>query len=193
MLSKTANETEGGLKTGRRVLFQALLGLGASQALFALDLSAWRAYEAVEEAWIRDRYELLVQEAPGAPAAASLDLEVRLADLRKRAIEFRVLSARDQSLLHGGIWQLASLPVTPPVQRELMGNPEYRKVCDSVRRLTDQLRRHPQFSILQKAQMRLWKTPQYRDIHRRYTGKMQDLQRMYGGAPAPSLSLADDQ
>jgi len=180
-------------KVRRRVLFQALLGLTASGALFGLDLSAWRAYEAVEESWIRDRHELLVQEAPGAPGAAALDLEVRLADLRRRAIEFRVLSTKDQSMLQGGIWQMTSLPLTPSVQRELVANGEYRKVQDAVKRLTETLRRHPQFSVLQRAQMRLWKTPQYREIHRRYTGKMQDLQRIYGGAPAPSLSLADDQ
>ncbi len=191
-MSNAGNNSGAGRRT-RRSVFGALLGLSASSALFALDLSAWRAYEAVEEAWIRDRHELLVQEAPGATEAAALDLEVRLADLRRRAVEFRFLATRDQALLHGGIWQMTSLPVTPVVQRELLTTTEYRKLNESVRTLTDNLRKHPQFAILQRAQMRLWKTPQYREIHRRYTGKMQDLQRMYGGAPAPSLSFADDQ
>jgi hypothetical protein len=192
-LSDGIHSTKSRAVSRRSVLFRALPGLVATSALYALDSSAWRAYEAVEESWIRDRHELLVQEAPGAPDAAALDLEVRLADLRKRAIEFRFLTSRDTALLHGGIWQMASLPVTPALQRELQSNPEYRKAQETVRTLTEHLQKHPQFAVLQRAQMRLWKTPRYREIHRRYTGKMQDLQRLYGGSPAPSLSFADDQ
>ena len=66
-------------RTSRRVILEALLGLGAGGTLSAtLDLSAWQAYEAVEEAWIRDRHELLIQNAPAAMQAAALDLEVKL-------------------------------------------------------------------------------------------------------------------
>ena len=51
-----SNKTQGGVltgKTSRRVLLEAILGLGATAALYgSLDASAWTAYEAVEEAWI---------------------------------------------------------------------------------------------------------------------------------------------
>ncbi|MBC7925644.1 MAG: hypothetical protein H7039_08310 [Bryobacteraceae bacterium] len=169
--------------TRRRLLFKALLGLGAGTVLYAsVDVGAWRAYEAVEECWIRDRHELLVQIAPGAVGAASLDLEVRLADLRRRALEFRFLVLRDQTLLQGGIWQLTALPLSPAVHRELSGNSEYRRAQDRIRLLNDALRKHPSFDTLHRAQLRLWKTPQYREIHRRYTGKMQELQRTWAGS-----------
>jgi hypothetical protein len=173
---------------------QAVAGLSGGSLVYAsLDLSAWRAYEGVEEQWIRDRHELLVREAPAAAGAAALDLEVRLADLHKRALEFRHLLAHDQQSLRGGIWQMASLSLPPVTQKELLSNQEYRKQSDRLRALTDALRKHSQYGLLQHAQMRLWKTPQYREIHRRYTGRMQELQLTWGGTVAPSLSFGDSQ
>lgn len=157
---------------------QAVVALGSGGVLHAaVDASTWQAYEAVEESWIRDRHELLIQDAPTVIHAAAIDLEVRLADLRRRAIEFQHIVARDASLLNGGIWQMASLPLSAQCRRELNRLPEYRRVVAEITQLTDDLRRHPQYPSLQRAQMRLWKTPQYVEAHRRYTGRMQELQR----------------
>jgi beta-lactamase class D len=168
------------------VILEALLGLGAGSTLSAtLDLSAWQAYEAVEEAWIRDRHELLIQNAPAAMQAAALDLEVKLADLRRRAMQFRFLLNRDSSLLRGGVWELTSLSVSPEEQAEMLATiPEYRRQEEQVHQLAETLRRNPQYAILQRAQIRLWKTPQYRDLHRRYMGRMQDLQKSFGNGAA---------
>ena len=173
-------------RTSRRVILEALLGLGAGSTLSAtLDLSAWQAYEAVEEAWIRDRHELLIQNAPAAMQAAALDLEVKLADLRRRAMQFRFLLNRDSALLRGGVWELTSLSVSPEEQAEMLATiPEYRRQEEQVHQLAETLRRNPQYAILQRAQIRLWKTPQYRDLHRRYMGRMQDLQKSFGNGPA---------
>jgi hypothetical protein len=156
-----------------------------------LDYAAWRAFEAVEEAWIRDRYELLVQQAPAAINAAKLDLEIKLADLSRRAIQFRHLMSCDPSLLRGGIWQLTALPVSESEDVEIANTlPEYRKVSDRIRMLTEALRRHREYGVLQRAQVRLWKTPQYREVHRRYTGRMQELQRLYGSGATAGAEAA---
>jgi hypothetical protein len=179
-------------RTSRRVLFEALLGLSATAALYgSLDATAWTAYEAVEDAWIRDRYDLLLQQAPMAAQAARLDLDLKLADLQRRAMQFRQILGRDQHLLRGGIWQLTSLPVTEEDNAGLMSaNPEYRRHCERVRQLSETLRKHPQYEMLHRAQVRLWKTPQYRDAHRRYMGRMQELQMQYGAGAAGDAAFA---
>jgi hypothetical protein len=69
-------------------------------------------------------------------------------------------------------------------------NAEYRRQCERVRQLSEQLRRHPQYEALRRGQVRLWKTPQYRDAHRRYTGRMQELQLQYGSGSAAEASVA---
>lgn len=192
---KTIRDSRRKGQTRRKLLFQAVLGLGAGSILYAsVDVTAWKAYETVEESWIRERHELLVQEAPTALNVAALDLEVRLTDLRKRALEFRYIIGHDANLLQGGVWQMASLPISPQTQKELQAITDYRRITDKLKRLTETLRHHPQYEILQRAQMRLWKTPQYRDVHRRYTGRMQELQRVYcDAAPTTAPSLADAQ
>lgn len=180
--------------TSRRVLLEAMLGLGAVSALYgSLDLTAWRAYEAVEEAWIRDRYQLLVQHAPGVLNAARVDLDLRLADLSRRSIQFRHLIESNPALLRGGVWQLTALPVTEAENSEMLAKvPEYRKETERIRQMTDALRSHPQHEILRRAQIRLWKTPQYREIHRKYMGRMQELQRLYGATDAPPAVAASN-
>jgi hypothetical protein len=178
-------------RTSRRVLFEALLGLGATAALYgSLDATAWTAYEAVEDQWIRDRHELLLEQAPMVAQAARLDLTLKLADLERRAMQFRQILGRDPNFLRGGIWQLTSLPVSDEDNTELMNaNPEYRKRCERVRQLGEILRKHPQYETLRRAQVRLWKTPQYRDAHRRYTGRMQELQMQYGPGAASDAAF----
>lgn len=179
--------------TSRRVILEAMLGLGAAGSLHAaLDTAAWQAYEAVEEAWIRDRFELLVQHTPAALGAARVDLELKLADLQRRGMQFRHLAANNPALLRGGIWQLTALPVADVEDAALTkGNADYRKQTERIRRLSDDLRAHPRYDILHRAQIRLWKTPQYREIHRKYMGRMQELQRIYGGADVPPASVAN--
>lgn len=174
-------------RTSRRVLLEAILGLGATAALYGtLDASAWTAYEAVEEAWIRDRYELLIDQAPGAAAAARLDLDLKIADLQRRGVQFRHILTRDPNLLRGGVWQLTSLPLSEEDNAEILSaSPEYRSRCERVRQLGEALRRHPEYEALRRAQVRLWKTPQYREVHRRYTGRMQELQLQYGSGSEP--------
>lgn len=180
--AKPCGRASSGRQTSRRVILEALLGLGATSALYGfLDEAAWRAFEAVEESWIRDRHELLIQQAPAALGAARLDLEIRLADLRLRALQFRHLLSCNPSALRGGVWQMTALPVSQAEDEEMRStSPEYRRQQDRIRQLNQTLQRHPQAEILRRAQMRLWKTPQYREIHRRYTGKMQELQNHYG-------------
>lgn len=177
-MSTGGNSYGQGRRTRRILLMQAVVALGSGRVLHAaVDASTWRAYQAVEESWIRDRHELLIQEAPTVILAAQIDLEVRLADLRKRAMEFEHIASRDASLLSGGIWQMVSLPLTPQCRKELGRAPQYRQILAEITQLADSLRRHPQYPYLQHAQMRLWKTPQYVEAHRRYTGRMQELQR----------------
>jgi hypothetical protein len=174
-------------------MLETLLGLGAVSTLYAsLDSTAWQAYEAVEEAWIRDRHELLVQHAPAASAAAKIDLDLKLEDLQRRAVQFRHLLGCDPAILRGGIWQMTALPVSDGENAEMLAElPDYRKKCERIRQLTDVLRQHPQYEALRRAQIRLWKTPQYRDVHRRYMGRMQELQRLYGGgAPGSDVAIA---
>lgn len=179
-------------RTSRRVLLEAFLGLGVSATLYgSLDGSAWTAYESVEEAWIRDRYELLVEQAPAAAGAARLDLELKLADLRRRGFQFRQVLSRDANALRGGVWQLTSLPVSEEENAEMVNaSPEYRTRCERVRQLGESLRRHPDYEVLRRAQVRLWKTPQYREVHRRYTGRMQGLQLQYGSGAAADGAVA---
>jgi hypothetical protein len=125
-------------------------------------------------------------------SAARLDLDIKLADLQRRSIQFRHLLATNPALLRGGIWQLVALPVAEEESAEMLRTqPEYRKLSERVRQLTEELRLHSQFDMLRRSQVRLWKTPQYREIHRRYMGRMQDLQRLYnhqatagGGQPS---------
>ncbi|HYO80081.1 MAG TPA: hypothetical protein VES20_01665 [Bryobacteraceae bacterium] len=162
-----------------------LLGT-ASAAYGSPDGDAWRAYEAVEEAWIRDRYELLISHAPAVLSAARLDLEIRLIDLQRRALQFRHVVVCEPALLRGGIWQLAALPLPEAENAELMrSTPEYRKVTERIRNLSDALRLNSQFDRFRREQVRLWKTPQYREIHRRYMGRMQELQRVYSAGTVP--------
>lgn len=175
-------------------MLETLLGLSATSVLYAnLDDSAWQAYEAVEEAWIRDRHELLLQQAPAALSAARIDLELKLADLQRRSMQFRHLLECDPSALRGGVWQMAAISVTDTEQMDLMTIPEYRKACERVRHLTGSLRRHKHYEILRRAQMRLWKTPQYHEVHRRYTGRMHELARAYGGTATPGYATAAGQ
>jgi hypothetical protein len=177
--------------TSRRVLLETILGLGATAVVLygSLDATAWTAYEAVEEAWIRDRHELLVEQAPGCVQAARLDLEMKLADLQRRGLQFRQLLSRDPGVLRGGIWQFTSLPVSDEQNEQMRGSSqEYRKQCDRVKQLGEALRQHPDYDELRRAQVRLWKTPQYRDAHRRYTGRMQELQQHYGSGAVPEAA-----
>jgi hypothetical protein len=173
-------------------LLEAMLGLGLANAAYgSMDLTAWQAYETVEEAWIRDRHQLLVQHTPAAVSAARVDLELKLADLNRRAIQFRHLLSCNPGLLRGGVWQMTSLPVSEPENAEMASKmPDYRTETERIRQMMDSLRSHPQYETLRRAQIRLWKTPQYREIHRKYMGRMQELQQLYGGAdpPAPSAS-----
>ncbi|MBC8166271.1 MAG: hypothetical protein H7Y20_10405 [Bryobacteraceae bacterium] len=168
----------------RLLVLEAMIGLSSTAALHAsTDLNAWNAYEAVEEGWIRDRHELMLIHAPQSADVALLDLEVKLADLKQRGIQFRHLLSHDPRVLRGGVWQLTSLPISQSEAALMIAtNTEYRKQRDRVRHLTEGLRRHPGYAVLQKEQVRLWKTPQYQEIHRRYMGKMQELQRMSGSA-----------
>ena len=197
METKVIEETQGGRcdavpcagrwttrRTSRRTMLETLLGLSAASTLYAsLDSTAWQAYEAVEEAWIRDRHELLVQHAPIAISAARIDLELKLSDLQRRAMQFRHILSFDPTLLRGGVWQMTALPLSDQDNAAMLSsNPEYRKQCDRIRTLTEALRRHPDYEMLRRAQIRLWKTPQYREVHRRYMGRMQELQRLYGTA-----------
>lgn len=155
--------------------------------LLAVTLSAsadnqfWKAWEAAEEAWIRDRHELLIREAPAALNAAALDLEVRLVDLRRRSYEFRRVAGRDRAFPRSGMGALSEFSISPVERAEMMDTlPGYRKEDERLRQLDSALRRHPQYSMLLRAQLHVMKTPQYREIHRRHAGRMQDLYRLYG-------------
>ena len=80
--------------TTRRTAITTLLGLGSGTAVYGsatLNRDAWRAYEAVEEAWIRDRHALLIEQCPRCSAAARIDLDLKLAELRRRAMQFQYL------------------------------------------------------------------------------------------------------
>jgi hypothetical protein len=168
----------------------ALLGMGAGTALYcsALDQGAWRAYEAVEEAWIRDRHALLVEQCPDCSDAAALDLELKLAELQRRALQFAYLSKHNPRQLRGGMWQLSWIPLTDAeLTRMAAADPAYRRQDEKVRKLTEALRQHEQYNDFHRAQTRLWKTPEYHSVHRRYSGRLQELNRIYGGTAAGSL------
>lgn len=170
-------------KSTRRTLIETLIGLGAAGALYgAVDSTAWRAYEAVEEQWIRDRHALIVAQAPGAAGAARVDLELKLAELQRRALEFKHLLRSNPRQLRGGVWQLSWLPLSDQERESLQSNDAaYRRQDDQIRRLVASLRRHAEYERLRQAQMRLWKTPEYKEIHRKYSGRVQELHRHYGG------------
>jgi hypothetical protein len=171
-----------GFKT-RRGMIETLLCMGAAGALHAaLDIDAWRAYESVEEAWIRDRYALLVNQSPNAAAAARIDLDLKLAELHRRALQFRYLFKRNPRQLRGGVWQMSWLPLTERDHDELLSaDPAYKLQERRIRDLGQALREHPDYDGFRQAQTHLWKTPEYKEIHRRYSGRMQDLQTTYGG------------
>ncbi len=161
-----------------------LLGLGGGPALYGsgLDEAAWRAYEAVEEAWIRDRHALLIEQCPECSAAAEIDLEVKLAELQRRAMQFQYLVKHNSRLLQGGMWQLTWIPLTSAeLSRMAASDPAYRKQDDRIRRLNAALRRHAGYEQFRRAQTRLCKTPDYHSVHRRYSARLHELNRIYGG------------
>jgi hypothetical protein len=166
----------------------ALLGLGAGTVLCgnALGSGAWRAYEAVEEAWIRDRHALVLELCPGCSGAAVIDLEVKLLELQRRGLQFEYLSKHRPEQLRGGMWQLSWLPMTAPDRVKMLANPQYRKCEERIQRLTEDLRKEAHYEQFRTAQTRLWKTPEYRSVHRRYSGRLQELNRVYSGSVSGS-------
>jgi hypothetical protein len=165
-------------------MIESLLGLGAASVVHAaLDSNAWRAYESVEDAWIRDRHALLIKQSPQVETAAQIDLDLKLAELQRRAIQFRHLMKRNPRQLRGGVWQLSWLPFTEQQKSNLeSADPAYKRQEMKIRELSQSLREHPDYDAFRNAQMHLWKTPEYKEIHRRYSGRMQDLHKLYGGA-----------
>jgi hypothetical protein len=163
-------------------MIETLLGLGAASVLHAaLDSTAWRAYESVEEAWIRDRHTLLVKHSPNAQMAAEIDLDLKLAELQRRAMQFKHLLRRNPRQLRGGVWQLSWLPLTEGEKSELEStDAAYRRQERKIRQLGEQLRQHADYDAFRHAQTRLWKTPEYKEIHRKYSGRMQELQKLSG-------------
>jgi hypothetical protein len=162
----------------------ALLGLGAGTAICSseLDQSAWRSYEAVEEAWIRDRHALLIEQCPECCDAAGIDLELKLAELQRRGLQFQYLAKHNPQQLRGGMWQLSWLPLSASdTSKMLLSSPAYRQQEEKIRRLGEELRESPDYEEFRRAQMRLWKTPEYRSVHRRYSGRLQELNRAYSG------------
>ena len=147
----------------------------------ALDSSAWRAYESLEEAWIRDRSMLLAKQSPNAAGAAQIDAELKIAELHRRALQFKHLTKHNPRQLRGGIFQLSWLPFTDQEKTELeSSDPAYRRQEQKIRALSESLRKHPEYESFRRAQTRLWKTPEYKEIHRKYSGRMQELQKTYG-------------
>jgi len=170
--------------TTRRGMIEGLLGLGAASVLHAaLDSSAWRSYESVEETWIRDRHALLIKQSPQVEEAANLDLDLKIAELQRRAIQFRHLLKRKPRQLRGGVWQLSWLPVSEKEQRELeASDANYKRQERKVRELADSLRKRADYQTFRNAQMQLWKTPEYKAIHRKYSEAMLELHKTYGSA-----------
>jgi hypothetical protein len=140
------------LKFPLRPLATALLLSAGVCAIDAWADEAWRARQAVEEAWIRDRHEILLQEAPAAMNAAQIYLSIQLEELKGRTLQANASEG----------WQR-----------------ENERCRERVRQLTHSLQRHPQYSQLQRALLRLWKTPQYREAYRRYNGRLQDIRCLY--------------
>lgn len=170
------------MTTTRRKAVGALLCLGSGTSLLCsgLDESAWRAFEVVEETWIRERHALLSQQCPTCPEAAEVDLALKLAELRRRALQFEYVLKHKPRLLRSGIAQLASFALEDAeLTRIAAGNSEYRRLDERVRRLAQDLRGCPQYDEFRKAQMRLWKTPEYHSLHRRYSARLKELNRVY--------------
>jgi hypothetical protein len=173
------------MTTTRRTAITTLLGLGSGTAVYGsmLDRDAWRAYEAVEEAWIRDRHALLVEQCPECMEAACIDLDLKLAELHRRAMQFQYLSQHHPDQLRGGMWQLSWLPMSGADLVSLhAASAAYRRNEEIIRKLTEELRKHASYDEFRKAQTRLWKTPDYRFVHRRYSGRLQELNKVYGSA-----------
>jgi hypothetical protein len=169
--------------TTRRTAITALLGLGSGTAVggTTLNWDAWRAFESIEEAWIRDRHALLTEQCPSCSAAAHIDLELKLAELRRRAMQFQHLRRHHPYFLRGGMWQLAALPMTNSDLTELLDeNQEYRDNEELIRKRTEQLRKRSDYEEFLAAQTRLWKTPDYRSVHRRYSSRLNELNKAYG-------------
>ena len=170
--------------TTRRTAMRALLsGLGSGTLVSAnpLQQDAWRAYQAVEEEWIRERHALLVDQCPECPDAAAIDLELKIAELHRRELEFQYLSKNNPQQLRGTMWQLSWLPLSDVELAKMMSaNPAYRRQEERVRRLSQDLKGHAEYDDFRRAQTRLWKTPEYRSVHRRYSGRLQELNRVYG-------------
>lgn len=178
-------------KTSRRIVLETLLCLGGGSALQAsADSAAWQAFEAVEASWIRERHRLLLLHAPGVAQAAELELDLRLTDLERRRRQFTHLQRRKSQLIGGGIWQLTSFSLPQTEHTALLGSdPAYRMLDGKVRRLTETLRQHPGHDEFRAAQTHLWKTPLYREQHRRYLQRMQHLQKLYSGESLITESL----
>ncbi|HYI94614.1 MAG TPA: hypothetical protein VEX68_13795 [Bryobacteraceae bacterium] len=171
--------------TTRRTVMSALLGFSAGSVLCGtpLDIGAWRAFEAVEEAWIRDRHALLLEQCPDCRGPASIDLDLKLAELQRRGIQFEYLNKHQPAQLRGGLWELTWIPLRPrDVSRLLSTNAQYRENEDRIQRLTATLRNNPHYDHFRTSQIRLWKTPEYRSAHRRYSGRLYELNRTYSGS-----------
>ncbi len=85
------------------------------------------------------------------------------------------------------MWQLSWLSMSAnETSKMLASTPGYRQQDEKIRRLADELRKSPDYEEFRRAQMRLWKTPEYRSVHRRYSGRLQDINRAYGGAASGS-------
>jgi hypothetical protein len=76
------------------------------------------------------------------------------------------------------MWQLSWIPLSDAIWRSSLPRiPAYRKARREGRRLTEDSRHH-EYEEFQRAQTRLWKTPEYRSVHRRYSGRLQELNRI---------------
>src|SRR5262245_59695559 len=124
-------------------MLESLLALGAAGILHAaaLDGTAWRAYESVEEAWIRDRHELLVKYTPAAAGAAEIDLDLKLAELHRRSMQFKYMLKHNPRQLRGGVWQLSWLPMSEVEKSELENSDvSYRRHERKILQLSQTLR-----------------------------------------------------
>jgi hypothetical protein len=172
------------MPTIRRSAVTVLLGVGSGTIVRSseLDQSAWRAYEAVEETWIRDRHALLLDQCGVCAEAAAIDLELKLAELRRRGLQFLYLSKHHPEELRGGVWQLSWIPLTTvDIAKITAVSPEYRRQEQKIRRLTEELRRSPNYENFRRAQTHLWKTPEYHALHRRYYSRLKELNEACGG------------
>lgn len=171
-------------QTSRRIVLETLLCLTGAPALQAsIDTAVWQAFEAVEEGWIRERHRLLLQHAPGVADAAQLELDLRLADLARRRLQFFYLQQHRPVLLTGGVWQFTAFSLPEKDRDSLLASaPGYRAIEEKIRRLSFRLAQHPGHTEFRAAQTHLWKTPLYREAHRRYLLRMQQLQTQYSGA-----------